>query len=136
MADKRSAVGGNLEQMLRGLARRGTALTDFADSERFGARKTVFFPFQLARKPFTLYHGRFEFSRPFVRADLWRITLADQRGVQCEFRDAHKLLRHLRFRLFFSGMVAGCWLGVGRLLIVWLLALGIDYLRKRWFLRV
>lgn len=69
MVDKWSAMGGNPEQMHRSLERVGAARTDIAGSERIGARKTVFFPFQLASKPFTLYHGRFEFPRPFVRAD-------------------------------------------------------------------
>lgn len=119
-------MGRTPERMLRGLDRPGAALVDFAHSERYGARKTVFFPFQLARKPFVLYHGRFEFSRAFLRAD--------RCGVQCGLWDAPKLLLHLSFGLFCSGIVAGsCQI---LFVFVLLLVLGIDYLRKRWFLRV
>lgn len=125
-------MGRTPERMLRGLDRPGAALVDFADSERYGARKTVFFPFQLARKPFVLYHGRFEFSRAFLRADRCGVQCGLNCVVQCGLRDAPKLLLHLSFGLFCSGIVAGSC----RILIVLLLVLGIDYLRKRWFLRV
>jgi hypothetical protein len=93
--------------MLRGLDRPGAALVDFAHSERYGARKTVFFPFQLARKPFVLYHGRFEFSRAFLRADRCGVQCGLNCVVQCGLRDAPKLLLHLSFGLFCSGIVAG-----------------------------